>query len=308
VGVTVSRSPPYKNQSGCGCPAKKRTIPAGTNVPGLFEERVALTPDAEALIFQEQTLSYDELNRRSNQLCHYLQAQGVGRGKMVGIYVGKSVEMIVALLGVLKSGAAYVPIDPRYPHERIQFMLEDAGIDTLLTQERLVEVRDRRAEDAPRNTQHAPRPILQIWEGNTIDLDSDWPQIALQPDHNPAIELDPAAPAYVIYTSGSTGRPKGTLLSHRGLSNLADVHHREFEMAEGKRVLQFSPFSFDASVWETVMALRNGATLCLASQETLSAGSSLLKLMQDHGITTVTLPPSLLSVLEPAELPDLEIE
>ena len=275
----------------------ERTIPAGTNVPGLFEERVALTPDAEALIFQEQTLSYDELNRRSNQLCHYLQAQGVGRGKMVGIYVGKSVEMIVALLGVLKSGAAYVPIDPRYPHERIQFMLEDAGIDTLLTQERLVEVRDRRAEDAPRNTQHAPRPILQIWEGNTIDLDSDWPQIALQPDHNPAIELDPAAPAYVIYTSGSTGIPKGVLIPHSALANHALALAEEAELNVTDRVLQFISLSFDASAEEIYPTLMRGGAIVVPDSALDVLGADLARFCSEREVTVLHMPASVWHVL-----------
>jgi amino acid adenylation domain-containing protein len=135
---------------------------------------------------------------------------------------------------------------------------------------------------------------------------SDESAFANYPDTNPNLPLTPDDLAYVIYTSGSTGRPKGTLLRHRGLGNLADVHHREFDMRQGKRVLQFSPFSFDASVWELVMALRNGAALVLAPQETLASGPELLRLIREHRITTATLPPSLLAVLDETDLPSLD--
>jgi amino acid adenylation domain-containing protein len=139
-----------------------------------------------------------------------------------------------------------------------------------------------------------------------VRLDADWDEIGtLSPDDLPAAG-GPDNLAYCIYTSGSTGRPKGALLRHRGLCNLADVQARAFDIRPGKRILQFSPFSFDASVWETVMALRSGATLVLARQAALASGAELLRLLQEAHITTVTLPPSLLAVLEPSSLPELE--
>lgn len=257
----------------------------------LFEEQVQTRPDAIAALFikdgQEDQLTYETLNRRANQLAHHLREFGVGPDVIVGIAVERSLDMVVGILGILKAGGAYLPIDPNYPAARVRFMLKDSGISVLVSQQHLVE-------------------LLAVDGITTVLLDADWPDIALQAESN----LDSGATAdhlaYVIYTSGSTGKPKGTLLRHRGLCNLADVHHRTFDMREGKRVLQFSPFSFDASVWELVMALRNGATLCLTSQETLASGPALLRMMGECSITTATLPPSLLAVLDPEDLPNLE--
>jgi amino acid adenylation domain-containing protein len=140
-----------------------------------------------------------------------------------------------------------------------------------------------------------------------VNLKSDWPTIAHHPTTNPTISQSPASLAYVIYTSGSTGKPKGTMLRHRGLCNLATWHRQAFGLRPGhSRVLQFSPLSFDASVWETFMALRNGATLVLADQETLASGPDLVRLLESERVTTVTLPPSLLAVMPDADLPHLE--
>jgi amino acid adenylation domain-containing protein len=172
-------------------------------------------------------------------------------------------------------------------------MMEDAAIPILLTQAHLV---DRLGVE---DDGHDARPTV-------ICLDTDWSGVAREPDSRPESGVTPANLAYVIYTSGSTGRPKGTMLRHRGLSNLTDAQRRAFGIREGSRVLQFSPFSFDASVWETFMALANGGALCLGRQETLASGPDLLQLMRERGVTNVTLPPSVLSVLEPKDLPELE--
>ena len=142
-----------------------------------------------------------------------------------------------------------------------------------------------------------------------VRLDADWPDIARQPTANlpPSTFNLPHSLAYVIYTSGSTGRPKGAMLHHRGLCNLAEVQRRAFDIGPGSRVLQFAPLSFDASVWETFMALANGGTLVLARQEVLASGPDLLRLLRDQRVTTVTLPPSVLAVLEPGDLPHLAV-
>ena len=269
-------------------------------IPQLFAEQALARPDSIAAVFMEDghedQLTYEALNRRANQLAHYLKTLGVGPDVIVGIAVERSLDMVIGILGILKAGGAYLPLDPGYPESRISFMIEDSGISVLLTQERIKNERE--------GASTGQSSIFNLQ--SLVFLDRDWPIIARQPDSNPEPLVGPDNLAYVIYTSGSTGKPKGTLLRHRGLCNLADVHHRAFDMREGKRVLQFSPFSFDASVWETVMALRNGATLCLAPQETLASGPDILRLMREHGITTATLPPSLLAVLDPEDLPDLE--
>ncbi len=287
-----------------------------TVIHALFEEQARQRPHAPAAIFGDRQLTYDELNRKANQLAHYLIERGVGPETIVGISTLRSLEMVVGILGILKAGGAYLPIDPTYPPERIRYMIEDSGIGILLTQsvlrkqysvfsvqysesEQASELNTEHSTDAPQDdAASAPALSLQVIYLDELNTEH-------YPTTNPNVPLTPDNLAYVIYTSGSTGRPKGTLLPHRGLGNLADVHHRNFEMTEGKRVLQFSPFSFDASVWETVMALRNGAALVLAPQETLASGPDLLRLLKEQRITTVTLPPSLLAVLEPDDLPDL---
>ncbi len=259
----------------------------GACIHHLFETQVKARPGAVAATYQGQQLTYAELNRRTNQLAHYLQKLGVGPDTLVGISTLRSLEMVVGILGTLKAGGAYLPLDPFYPRERLAFMLGDSQVPVLLTQAHLEE-------------------WLPEHEARVVRLDADWTEIAQESTENPESEVAAENLAYVIYTSGSTGVPKGTMLQHQGLSNLTDVHRRNFGVGEGSRVLQFSPFSFDASVWETFMALRNGATLCLAPQEQLVPGSGLAQLLREAGITVVTLPPSVLAVLPAEELPELK--
>ncbi len=272
---------------------------------GLFEQHAARIPGALAAIFAlpgggpVHSLTYAELDRRANQVARHLLSLGVKKGALVGISTERSLEMVTGILGILKAGAAYLPLDPTYPPDRLSFMLADSGVVALLTQSHLVERLPLAGFSAP---------VIRLDFGSDA---GDWPAIAAHPDNPLAVSLSASDLAYCIYTSGSTGRPKGVLVRHRGMINLAEVHHREFDMREGKRVLQFSPFSFDASVWETVMALGNGATLVLTRQETLASGPELLRLLQEQRVTTVTLPPSLLSILSPSaagagSLPDLD--
>jgi amino acid adenylation domain-containing protein len=286
-------------------------FPADRCAHHLFEAHVARDPDAPALTFAGTTLSYGELNRRANQLAHFLRKRGVGPETLVGICIERSLEMIVAALGVLKAGGAYVPLDPTYPPERLAFMLEDAQPTVVLGSGGVGEWRSGgvgewrsggvgewgSGEGVPRTTNHG---------GRWIDLNAEWWGIEREAETNPEVDVTPDNLAYVIYTSGSTGLPKGTLLQHRGLCNLTPAQRRAFGVGPGSRVLQFSPFSFDASVWELVMALGNGATLCLAPQETLASGPELLRLLRAERITIATLPPSLLAVLEPTALPELQ--
>jgi amino acid adenylation domain-containing protein len=257
----------------------------------MFEAQVEKQPEALAVAFEKEQLTYQELNRRANQLAHYLRKLDVGPEKLVGICTERSIEMIVALLGVLKAEGAYLPLDPTYPTERLAFMLSDAQVVVLLTQKHLLD----------RLPPHPAQAIRQV-----ICLDADWEQIARESDQNPSSSVTPENLAYCIYTSGSTGRPKGVLIPHRGLCSLAMVHRRVFGVDSSSRILQFAPFSFDVSVWETFMALVNGATLCLARQERLSSMDELHHLLQEQQITTLTLPPSVLSVLSAEGLPALK--
>jgi amino acid adenylation domain-containing protein len=264
--------------------------PTGQTIHQRFEYQVEKQPDAVAITYEGINLTYDELNRKANQLAHYLCRRGVRDDVLVGVSTDRSPEMIIGILGVLKAGGAFLPLDPTYPAERLAFMIEDSEISLLLTKEDIIA--------------HIPQAHEMIM------LDRDWAKIEIESELNPDPVSSAENLAYMIYTSGSTGKPKGAMLEHGGLCNLAEAQRIEFNIDHRKKVLQFSPFSFDASVWETFMALANGGTLCLARQETLASGIDLIRLLKREGITTVTLPPSLLSVL-PEEissesLPDLE--
>ena len=252
----------------------------------LFEAQVERTPEAVAAVFEEQQLTYLELNRRANRLAHYLRKLGVGPDVLVGLCMERSLEMVVSVLGILKAGGAYVPVDPEYPKERLAFMLEDSQAGVLLTKQALV-------EKFPRYPAHV------------LCLDSDWEAIAEESGENPARGVMAGNLAYVIYTSGSTGTPKGVLVPHRGLYGLAQEQTGILEVGPGSRVLQFSSLSFDASTFEIVMALATGATLCLGSPDSLLPGPTLIRLLQDQGITIVTLPPSALAALPVEKLPAL---
>ena len=256
----------------------------------LFEQHALTQPDAIAVQFGAQHLTYGELNARAGQLAHHLQARGVTSDTIVGICTERSLEMVIGILGVLKAGGAYLPLDPNYPADRLAFMFADSQARLLLTQSHL--------QSEIENLQSAIELLC---------LDSDWPQIAQESadDFESGATADNLA--YVIYTSGSTGQPKGTLLAHRGLCNLAMAQQQAFSVRAGKRVLQFSPFSFDASVWELAMALGSGATLVLARQEELMSVPDLHRLLQQQRITHVTLPPSVLALLSADDLPELEV-
>ncbi len=251
----------------------------------LFQEQVARAPEAVAVVFNEERLSYEELNRRSNQLAHHLRSLGVGPEVLVGILLERSLELTVGILGVLKAGGAFLPLDPTYPKERLSFMLDNAGLSILLTQQQLL---SKLPEDR---------------ELRTVCLDSDL-------DANlPHVELETIATpdnlAYVIYTSGSTGQPKGVMVQHRGVSNLAYAQREAFEVSANSRVLQFASISFDAAVSEIFKTLLTGATLCQAPSESLLPLDPLSNLLRAQAITTVTLPPSIWAILPPEDLPAL---
>lgn len=264
-----------------------------TCIHALVEDQARSYPDAAAVVFGDTMLTYQELNARANQLAHYLRAKGIGPETFVGICLDRSVEMVVSVLAVMKSGGAYIPLDPSYPMERLAFMVADAGIDMLLTQY----VNDRLLFDAA-----ALEPATRMPE---IVALNDWTQFEDQPTSDPAHLATPDNLAYVIYTSGSTGKPKGVLLQHRGLTNFIIGQTEAFAIDRESRVLQFASFSFDASVSEIFTTLAAGATLYLAPRDTLMSPPDLLNLLRDQAITTVTLPPSLLALLDHNDLPAL---
>lgn len=264
----------------------------------LFETQVNKTPDAIALVFKQEKLTYRELNNRANQLAHYLQKIGVEPDVLVGICLERSFPMIVGILGILKAGGAYLPLDPDYPSERLNFMLEDTQVSILLTQSDLVS-RFQEWSHAEKcgNYQH----LLSI-----ICLDKDWQIINQESQENATSRVTSHNLAYLIYTSGSTGLPKGVLIQHLGLSNLWQAQVYTFKLNSCNRILQLASLSFDASIFEIIMALLTGARLYLVTKESLLSGQTLINLLRDNAITHVTLPPSLLSVLPKQTLPALK--
>ncbi|QEI42775.1 Linear gramicidin synthase subunit D [Dolichospermum sp. UHCC 0315A] len=243
----------------------------------LFEEQVERSPDAIAVVFDNQQLTYRHLNERANQLAHYLQKLGVKPELLVGICIERSLEMIVGLLGILKAGGAYVPLDPSYPKERLSYMLEDTGVKVLLTQRSLTEL-------LPEN------------QAIVVSLDGDWQVIAQENQNNLNSGVKGENLAYVIYTSGSTGKPKGAMNTHKGISNRLVWMQNTYQLTSSDRILQKTPFSFDVSVWEFFWPLLAGATLVVVKPQGHKDNAYLIKLIQQQQITTIHFVPSMLRV------------
>jgi amino acid adenylation domain-containing protein/non-ribosomal peptide synthase protein (TIGR01720 family) len=257
-----------------------------TYIHTLIEQRAAAQPDAPAILFQDTVVSFGELNERANQIAHYLINEGAVPGSIIGLCLERSVDLVAGLLGILKSGAAYVPLDPKYPSERLQWMLEDSAAALIVTHSNLL----------AQLPEHSARNIC---------LDLDWPVISRCGSANPECRASEHTLAYVIYTSGSTGKPKGVMIEHQGVCNLADAQARCFGLGPDDRMLQFASISFDASIFEIVMGLQVGAAMVLAPQDDLLPGEPLLHLLKKHAVTAVTLPPTALSQLPPGDLPAL---
>ncbi|MES2939940.1 MAG: amino acid adenylation domain-containing protein, partial [Pseudomonadota bacterium] len=241
---------------------------------GLFESQAARTPDATALLFEDEKLTYAQLNARANRLAHHLRELGVGPDVLVAVCAERSLQMVVALMAVLKAGGAYVPLDPGYPAERLAFMLADARPAVLLTQEALL-------------------ASLPAHEVPTFCLDSQWDSLPAR-DSNPPCTTLPAHLAYVIYTSGSTGRPKAAGVSHTAIVNRLHWMQQAYGLQPSDRVLQKTPFSFDVSVWEFFWPLQQGATLVLARPGGHQDAQYLGELIASTGITTLHFVPPML--------------
>ena len=244
----------------------------------LFEEQVVKTPDAIAIVFEAEKLTYQQLNQQANQLARYLQSFGVKPEALVGICVERSLEMIIGLLGILKAGAAYVPLDPSYPEERLSYMLVDSGVGVLLTQQKLLSA-------LPSNN------------ARVICLDSNWKEIESQNRENLNLELTSNNLVYGIYTSGSTGKPKGVTIPHRALVNHMSWMQQTFPLTEKDKVLQKTPFSFDVSNSEFYAALLVGAQLIIAKPGGHQDGDYLIRAIAQQGVTVLQLVPSLLRIL-----------
>ncbi|MBW4546637.1 MAG: amino acid adenylation domain-containing protein [Symplocastrum torsivum CPER-KK1] len=245
--------------------------PKQTCIHQLFEELVERTPDAVAVVFEDQQLTYRELNSRANQLAHYLQGLGVKPDVLVAISVERSIEMVVGFLGILKAGGAYVPLDPSYPHERRAYKLQDSQTPVILTQERLV-------------------ASLPDHKASVICLDADWEVIAQQSSENPISETTVQNLAYVIYTSGSTGKPKGVMITHQGMVNHSVAIAKQFDLKNSDHVLQFSSMSFDIIIEELFPALLSGARVIFRTEEMLSSTASFLQFVEREQVSILNLP------------------
>ena len=246
----------------------------------VFEDQAALTPEATALLFQRQEIGYGDLNRRANRLAHHLRSFGLQPDARVAICMERSIDMVVGLMAILKAGAAYVPLDPGYPAERLAYMLADCAPAVLLTQSAIAHCVDA-----------ARLPVV------VVDADADARAIAACSDANldaATIGLGPAHLAYVIYTSGSTGQPKGAMNEHRAVLNRLQWMQQAFTLGAEDRVLQKTPFSFDVSVWEFFWPLMYGASLVIARPEGHKSPDYLAQLIDETAVTTLHFVPSML--------------
>ncbi|HHW2600160.1 TPA: non-ribosomal peptide synthase/polyketide synthase [Pseudomonas aeruginosa] len=257
-----------------GWNATAAQYPLQRGVHRLFEEQVERTPTAPALAFGEERLDYAELNRRANRLAHALIERGIGADRLVGVAMERSIEMVVALMAILKAGGAYVPVDPEYPEERQAYMLEDSGVQLLLSQS------------------HLKLPLAQGVQ--RIDLDQADAWLENHAENNPGVELNGENLAYVIYTSGSTGKPKGAGNRHSALSNRLCWMQQAYGLGVGDTVLQKTPFSFDVSVWEFFWPLMSGARLVVAAPGDHRDPAKLVELINREGVDTLHFVPSML--------------
>ena len=253
------------------------TVLASGCVHELFAEQVEKTPNAVAVEYEGREISYAELNRRTNQLGHYLRKQGVKPETRVAICLERSFEMVVGLLGILKAGGAYLPLDPSYPRERLAYVLKDGQVSVLLTQERF-------------------RSQFSSYSGTVLALDEQWNEVAIENDTNLQNNTGLENLVYVIYTSGSTGQPKGAMNVHAGLCNRLRWMQQQYALDANDRVLQKTPFTFDVSVWEFFWPLLTGARLVMAQPGGHQNVDYLNATIQGSHITTIHFVPAMLNI------------
>ncbi|MGE6764048.1 non-ribosomal peptide synthase/polyketide synthase, partial [Corallococcus interemptor] len=251
----------------------------------LFEAQVRREPEAVAAVFEGTQLTYAQLDARANQLAHALRRRGVGPEVRIALSVERSLDIVIGLLGILKAGGAWVPVDPLLPRERLAFMLEDSAAQVLVTQQPLV------------------ARFPEALHARALCLDTERESLAKEPADAPVTNVAPANLAYLLYTSGSTGTPKGTAVEHRGVANLVTHEGVAYGIGPGSRVLQFASLSFDLSVEEIFTTLCNGATLVLAPLEKLMPGEPLPMLLREQELSVVSLTPAALAATSSEGLP-----
>ncbi|MBD2767188.1 amino acid adenylation domain-containing protein [Hymenobacter sp. BT664] len=262
--------------------ATQVAYPDNKTVQQVFEEQAAQTPDAVAVVHEDQQLTYRELNEQANQLAHALRARGVARDTVVGLLVERSPDMVVGMLGILKAGGCYLPIDPAYPAERISYVLVDSAARLVVS-----------SGGIALETQE----VLRLTDSVVQEASRD----------NPTLVNQPTDLAYILYTSGTTGRPKGALIEHRGLINLAFAYQAAWGLNSSDRVLQFASISFDASTYEIFITLAAGAALYLVPRATIEDYRAFEHYLNQHRISVATLPPTYAAYLEPARVHTLRV-
>ncbi|MBD0304901.1 MAG: AMP-binding protein, partial [Tolypothrix sp. T3-bin4] len=263
------------------------TYPVNKCIHQLFEQQVELTPDAVAVVYENQQLTYSELNAKANQLAHYLRSLGVKPEVKVGICVERSLEMVIGLLAILKAGGAYVPLDPNYPQQRLEYILQNTQAPVLLTQASLVKV-------------------LPQHQAQVVCLDTDWHLIAQQSQANLFSQVTTENLAYIIYTSGSTGKPKGVQIPHIALSNFLYSMRQAPGLTSEDKLLAVTTYSFDIAALEIFLPIVVGACLIVASQAIISDGNQLLAKIKDSKATVMQATPATWQLLLAAGWDDTE--
>jgi amino acid adenylation domain-containing protein len=254
----------------------------------LIEQQVEVRAEAIALEYEEEQVSYGEMNVRANRLAHHLMRLGVGPEVRVGICLERSIEMVVSILAVLKAGGVYLPMDPSYPQQRLSYMVEEGGVEVLVSEE-------REGERLPEN---APAVVYVDRDGEEIERGS---------EENPERRVEGDNLAYVIYTSGSTGAPKGAMNTQAGICNRIVWMQRAYELREEDVVLQKTPLSFDVSVWELIWPLMSGARMVVSRREGHKDSRYLAEVMKERGVSVVHFVPAMLgAVMEEEEIKGCE--
>jgi surfactin family lipopeptide synthetase A len=259
--------------------------PQDTCIHQLFEAQVVRTPDAVAVVFEDQRLTYRELNIRANQVAHHLQTLGVGPEVLVGLHVERSLEMMVGLLGIIKAGGAYVPLDPAHPQERLAFILRDAQVAVLLTQQPLA-------------------AGFTGYQARVVCLDTDWELIAQESDTDPVNEAAPDNLVYVIYTSGSTGIPKGVAVEHRQLCNYLHGVSKRLALLNSASFAMVSTLAADLGNTMVFTSLCTGGCLHVLSQERVADPYLMADYFKHHSIDCLKIVPSHLAALHTAPHPE----
>ncbi len=272
-------------------------ISEGKTIYSAFQDQVLSTPDHIAAVFMDKKITYCELDKRSNQLGNYLKAKaeemhGINdlRGHFIGLCLERGLQMLIGLLGILKSGGVYVPIDPHYPDERIKFILDDTDTKMIVTENRIIDSKN----------------VLLNSKANIFSVDSESDHIDSMSDKAPDTSNGPNDLAYIIYTSGSTGKPKGVMLQNKGAVNLSMSCKEELKIDESSIVIQYASINFDASLWSIFSTLVSGGTLQIIEEEKRTSPDEVHEFMEKNKISVATLPPALLKHFPKTQLPSLK--